>query len=107
MKKPAALAAAVAVPLSLALAGPASAAKTVRVDDDVFRPGSLTIKKGTTVVWRFVGDSPHNAKVSRGPQKFGSPTKSSGRYRKKLRRKGRYTIVCTIHPGMDMKLRVR
>ena len=105
MKKLVALAA--VVPASLALAAPASAAKTVRVGDDFFRPATLSVKKGTVVRWRFVGDSPHNVTVTRGPQKFRSSTKTSGSYRKKMRRKGRYTIVCTIHPGMDMKLRVR
>jgi plastocyanin len=27
--------------------------------------------------------------------------------RKKFRTRGRYTIVCQIHPGMTLKLRVR
>ena len=102
-----ALPALAAVAATAALAPPALAAKTVRVDDDVFRPGSLTISAGTTVVWRWVGDSPHNVTVTRGPVKFRSSTKSSGRFSKRMRRGGRYRIVCTVHPGMVMTLRVR
>ncbi len=96
-----------AVAATAAFAPPAIAAKTVRVDDDVFRPGSLTISSGTTVVWRWVGDNPHNVTVTRGPVKFRSSTKRSGTFSRRMRRGGRYRIVCTIHPGMDMTLRVR
>ncbi len=100
-----ALAAAAAV---AALAPSASGAtKTVRVDDDVFRPGSLSIRVGDTVRWRWVGDNPHNVTVTRGRQKFKSGTKRSGTFSRRIRRGGRYTIVCTVHPGMDMTLRVR
>ena len=97
-----------AVAATAALVPSATAAtKTVRVDDDVFRPGSLSIRVGDTVRWRFVGDNPHNVTVTKGKQRFRSGTKSSGTYRKRIRRGGRYKIVCTIHPGMDMTLRVR
>jgi plastocyanin len=106
MKKKLAVPAA-AVVAATAFAIPSGAATTVRVDDDVFRPGKVTVNSGTTVVWRFVGDSPHNVTVTRGPVKFKSGTKSSGRYSKKLRRGGTYRIVCTIHSGMDMTLKVR
>jgi plastocyanin len=93
---------------SLFAAAPiADSATTVRVDDDVFRPASLTIRAGSTVTWRWVGDNPHNVTVTRGPVKFRSSTKSSGTYSKRIRRGGRYRIVCTVHPGMDMTLRAR
>ena len=107
MKKPALAVAAIAVAGATAFAIPSGAATTVRVDDDIFRPGTLTVKNGTTVTWRWVGDDPHNVKVRRGPEKFGSRTKTSGRFSHKMRRGGRYRIVCTIHPGMAMTLKVR
>ena len=102
-----ALPALAALATTAALAPTASAVTRVRVDDDVFRPGSVTVRAGTTVVWRWVGDNPHNVTVTRGPVKFRSSTKSSGRFSKRMRRGGRYRIVCTVHPGMDMTLRVR
>ena len=106
-KKLAALAAlAVALSVAVAIAIPAFAATTIRVDDDVFRPGSVRVSKGATVRWRWVGDDPHNVTVRRGPVKFHSITKRSGTYTRTMRRRGTYRIVCTVHPGMDMTLRV-
>jgi plastocyanin len=107
MKKKLAVPAAAIVAVAAIGLPSAPAATTVRVDDDVFKPGSVTVRSGTTVVWRFVGDSPHNVTVTRGPVKFRSGNKTSGRYSKKMRRGGTYKIVCTIHPGMDMTLKVR
>ena len=99
------LAAAIAVVVATAI--PATAATIVRVGDDFFRPGSLSVKKGTTVRWRWVGDSPHNVTVTRGPVKFRSSTKETGTFSRTMRRRGTYRIVCTVHSGMDMTLRVR
>ena len=106
MKKKLAVAV-VATAAAGAAAVPSQAVTTVRVGDDFFRPGSLTVRSGTTVVWRWVGDNPHNVRVARGPVRFRSEVKRSGTYRKRMRRGGRYRIVCDVHPGMDMLLRVR
>ena len=105
MKKLFALAVVIAV--SIAVAVPALAAvRGVRVEDNEFSR-NLTVNKGDTVRWRWVGDNPHNVTVRRGPVRFRSSTKRTGTYSKRMRVRGRYRIVCTIHPGMDMTLRVR
>jgi plastocyanin len=87
-----------------------AASRSVKVGDDYFiRKGStptVTVRKGTTVTWRFRGNDLHNVAVTKGPVLFHSPYKDSGSFSKKMRRAGRYTIVCTIHSGMKMKLRV-
>jgi plastocyanin len=106
MKRPI-IAAAAAAALAAAAIPAHAATKTVRVDDNVFAPKTLSVKRGDTVRFRWVGDAPHNVVVTRGPQRFRSSIMRSGSYRKRLRRRGTYTIVCTIHPGMTMKLRVR
>ena len=98
--------AAIAIATAAAVAIPSNAATSVRVDDDVFRPGTVRVSKGTTVRWRWVGDDPHNVTVRRGPVKFRSATKRSGTFTRTMRRRGLYRIVCTVHPGMDMTLRV-
>ncbi len=98
--------AAIAVATTAAAAIPSGAATSVRVDDDVFRPGTVRVSKGATVRWRWVGDSPHNVTVTKGPVKFRSSTKRIGTFTRTMRRRGTYRIVCTIHPGMDMTLRV-
>ena len=92
------------------LAAGAMAAKSIKVGDDYYvRPSGVpkvTVSKGTTVRWRFAGDNPHTVTVSKGPVKFNSGMKSSGTYSKKLRKRGTYTIYCTIHGASDQKMRL-
>ena len=98
----------IAAGLLAALAIPALAAtKTVKLGDNFFSPKRLSVTKGTIVRWRWTGRAPHNVTVTKGPVKFRSSTMRSGSYSKRMRRRGSYTIVCTIHPGMQMSLRVR
>jgi plastocyanin len=105
VKKLVALIAVVAV-VGIAASAPA-ATRTVRVADNVFRPSSLTARVGDTLRFRWVGRAPHNVRVARGPQRFSASTRRRGTFSVRVRRAGSYRIVCTIHPGMDMRLRVR
>ena len=86
---------------------PAGAATSIKLKDDLFAPKSASVSKGSTVVFRWAGKAPHNVTVSKGPVKFHSSTKERGTYTKKLTRAGTYTIICTIHPGMSLTLKVR
>jgi plastocyanin len=107
--------AAVLALLAWLLAAPASggAAKSVAVGDNFFvRDGgvpTVSVAKGTKVTWRWTGRSLHNVTVTKGPATFRSGSKTSGRFSKRLRRAGTYTIVCTVHGARDqsMKLVVR
>jgi plastocyanin len=102
-----------AVPaLTAAVAIPALAAtKSVEVGDDYFVRDSgvptVTVKKNDSVRWRWEGKHPHNVTVTSGPVKFHSSTKKSGTFTKKVTRKGTYRIICTIHSGMKMTLKVK
>ena len=58
------------------------------------------------MTFRWAVKAPHNVKVNSGPVKFASAIKTSGTYKRKMTRKGTYKIVCTIHPGMNLTLRV-
>jgi plastocyanin len=91
-----------------------AAAKTrsVKVGDDFFvRKGSaptVSVKKGVTVKWRWTGNDQHNVVVQKGPTSFQSALKTKGTFKKKMRKKGTYTIICNIHaPDMRMKLKVK
>jgi plastocyanin len=91
--------------------GPAAAkTRSIKIGDDYFVRASgvatITVKKGTTAKWRWTGNDAHNV-VASGPASFQSFVKSSGTYKHKMKKKGTYTIVCTIHSGMRMKLKVR
>jgi plastocyanin len=95
-----------------ALAVPAMAAtRSVKVGDDYFvKSGSrptVTVKRNDTVKWVWKGKSAHNVFVTKGPKKFHSKTIASGSFAHKMTAKGTYTIVCTIHSGMEMTLKVK
>jgi plastocyanin len=107
MKRLLAVLAAVAI-VAAVLAIPAMAAtRTITIGDNFFRPASATVSKGTNVKWVWQGKLAHNVTVKKGPAKFKSSTKPKGTFSKVLTRAGTYTIVCTIHPGMQMTLKVR
>lgn len=76
----------------------AAATKRVKVGDLFFKKLSITIESGDTVTWMWVGEARHNVTVKRGPRKFHSRTKTSGTYEKKLRKRGTYRYICTVHP---------
>jgi plastocyanin len=96
-----------AVAAAAAVAVPAESATTsVSVRDNVFAPKAKTVKRGDTVrfVWR--GRAPHDVVIT-GPRRARSEVQVSGTYRYRATRRGAHRVVCTIHPGMRMSLRVR
>jgi plastocyanin len=97
-------------------AAPAQAGKrSVRIYDNYFLPDSLTVKRGTVVVWRWPGADEagdvHDVKLKSGPKgakKFHSEAAATDfSFRRRLKVPGRYRIVCTLHEEMTMKIRVR
>jgi plastocyanin len=105
---------AVAVAAAILAAEAHADTRTVRVGDNWFvRSGAenptVTVRKGDRVTWRWVGDSLHSVRVARGPVTFSSGTpKSSGTFSRRLRRRGTYRILCSVHPAKQkMTLRVR
>ena len=91
----------------LLASGAASGAPTVGVEDFSFTPASTSVKRGSTVTFRWTGSAPHNVTVTSGPVKFHSPTQKKGTYKRKLTRKGTYSFKCTLHPFMKGRLRVK
>ena len=67
----------------------------------------MTVSKGTTVRWNWTGRRQHNVVVQSGPARFQSQLKRDGSFSRKMRKRGKYKIVCSIHaPDMAMTLRV-
>ena len=99
MRKLIALAAVVALAIT---AIPAFAAtKTVKVDDNFFSPKTLRVKKGSKIKFVWTGDAPHNVKGAG----INIGTRTSGSRTIKVKRGGKF--VCTIHPGMEGRIRLR
>jgi plastocyanin len=102
----------VAVAALTALGGTAGAAPktTITLGDNFFSPSSKTVRRGTKVRFKWVGRNRHNVTKASGPGGgFASrTTRSRGvNFAKKFKRGGTYSLVCTIHAGMGMTLRVK
>jgi plastocyanin len=98
------------VGLAIALVAPAAAGAKVKVKlkDDRFAPTSVTVAKGTTVKWVWRGKHKHDVAVASGPSFFRSERKRSGSFKKRMKARGTYQLVCTVHsPDMAMTLVVR
>ena len=102
----------VATALAL-LALPAAAGTTpaVKIGDNFFKPGKVTIQKGQKVVWRWKGSNPHNVALKKpgsGNVSKRSAVKASGKFRYRFRKTGKWKVLCEIHPSsMRMKVVVK
>jgi plastocyanin len=87
----------------------AGGSKTVKVDDDVYSPKTLKVSPGTKVKFKWVGNHTHNVVKKSGPGgSFSSTTTSQDgvQFTHKFKKKGTYKLICTVHPGMKMKVKV-
>lgn len=106
MKRLLALALALAAVAAVLAAPSLAATRSVSVKNNFFTPRSVSISKNTTVRWVWRGGGRHNVVVSSGPVHFRSSIRRSGTYRHKFSRRGTYRILCTVHSGMTMTVRV-
>jgi plastocyanin len=69
--------------------------------DDFFDPAQLTVKVGTTVTWKVVGQHIHDLAARDGS--FEEPTMNTGQtFSYTFTRPGRYPYVCKQHEGDGM-----
>ena len=116
MTRSLALPAALAAGAALLCAAPADAGgpqnKTVKLYDNYFLPDELKVSKGSTVTWKWPLDpiDVHDVKLKKGPdgvRRFHSEPASSGYvFKRTLKVRGTYKIVCTLHEEMTMTIRV-
>jgi plastocyanin len=59
-----------------------------------FKPKTLTVKRGTTVHWKWDSNAPHNVWFS---NRRHSDTGSSGTYKRTFKKARTYRYVCTVH----------
>ena len=109
--------AALALGAVLALGPAADAAKapkkSVKIGDNFFSPKRMTVKAGTVVTWKWSSDNAdsHNVKLKTGPKgvkRFTSEIAATDySYKKKLSKRGSYSLLCTLHEGMTQKITVK
>jgi plastocyanin len=94
---------------AIAAVGPAQAgsSKTVSVKNNSFSPGTVKIKKGGKVVWKWTqGGVPHNVTPIKGGRASRTSSRKGFTYSRTFAKKGTYRFECTIHPG-QMRLTVK
>ncbi|HUR24220.1 MAG TPA: plastocyanin/azurin family copper-binding protein [Acidimicrobiales bacterium] len=68
--------------------------------DIAFKPGTISVKAGDTVSWRFEDKGiAHN--VVADDESFKSDTKESGVFQHTFGGAGTFKYSCTVHPGMN------
>ena len=102
---------------ALQCAAPAhgAARKTVTVGDNYFTPQTLTVKRGTTVTWRWPGydgaGDVHDVGLVAGPKgvkRFRSEAAATDyRFSRRLTVPGTYRLDCSLHHAMRKTLKVR
>src|SRR3954466_9099053 len=87
-------------------AAQAGSTKTVSVKNNSFSPGTVSVKKGGKVTWKWTqGGVPHNVTPASGA---GSATSSKKgfTFSKTFSKKGTFKYHCTIHSSMKMTVKV-
>jgi plastocyanin len=84
--------------------GPARAEDaTVNIDNFTFAPQNLTVKAGTTVIWRNEDDIPHT--VASSTRVFKSKAlDTNDSFSFTFTEPGSYTYFCSLHPHMTAKI---
>jgi len=98
-----------------AVAAAAPKGKTVHIGDNYFLPDAVKVKSGATVTWKWPGfdeaGDVHDVKLKSGPKgvkKFHSQAASVDySFKRKLKKIGKYKIICTLHEDMRMTIRVK
>lgn len=114
-----AVVAALASGAALALAGGAGAVtkkpehKSVKVADNFFSPKKLSVPAGSTITWKWSSRNSEShdvylTKRPKGVRRFHSdPASSDFSFKRKLTKKGTYSLICTFHEEMSQKITVK
>lgn len=87
--------------------------KVVTVNDNYYVPLTLTVNRGSTIVWKWPDDAGdvHDVRLGKRPKGvkvFQSDPGAAGySFTRKLTVPGTYAIVCTLHEEMTMTVKVR
>jgi plastocyanin len=87
--------------------------KKVTVGDDYFAPVKTKVPRGTRIVWKWlsVNGNTHDVKLKKAPKgvkKFHSdPAAADFTFKRRLKVKGTYFIVCTFHENMVQTITVK
>ncbi|MBA2383636.1 MAG: hypothetical protein H0V68_03095 [Actinobacteria bacterium] len=96
------------MPLPRAPRGPVSKALSTWVGDFRYGAERVSIRRGSTFTWRFVGSFAHDVTVVGGPEGFSAPWTQRGTFRHRFTKPGTYRLFCSLHPAkMVQQITVR
>jgi plastocyanin len=87
--------------------------RTIELGDNYFAPEKVTVKRNTTIAWKWpdLTSDGHDVALKKGPKgvkKFASEEAAAAyTYKRKLTVPGTYRIVCTLHDEMKMTITVK
>ena len=87
-------------------AEPSAAAASVKIDNFVFGPQTLTVPVGATVTWTNSDDIPHTSVSTEGVFKS-KVLDTDEQFSYTFTKAGTYPYYCTIHPKMTGKIVVQ
>jgi len=79
------------------------ATKTIAMKDDLFKPKTVTVARGTTIKWVNRGESAHTT-TSRKTGLWDRTLSSGQSYSRKFKRAGTFRYFCKFHDGMVGKI---
>ena len=69
------------------------------VSEYQFHAQRVSLRRGATFRWRFVGGIPHDVTLASGPVGIASPSMRSGSFSFHFTRPGTYNFYCSLHPA--------
>lgn len=85
----------------------AGTSKTVAVKNNAFSPGTVKIRKGDRVVWKWTqGGVPHNVTPAAGGAGSKTTSRKGATFAKTFSKRGTFKYVCTIHSSMRITVKV-
>ena len=87
--------------------------KKVKVADNFYSPKKLSVPRNSTIVWKWsnLNGETHDVYLDskpKGVKRFQStPAATFYSFKRKLRKPGKYRIICTFHEDMAMRITVR
>jgi plastocyanin len=85
----------------------AGSSKTVAVKNNSFSPGTVKIRKGGKVVWKWTqGGVAHNVTPASGGSGSKTTSKKGFTFAKTFSKAGTFKYICTIHSSMKVTVKV-
>jgi plastocyanin len=85
----------------------AGSSKTVAVKNNAFSPGTVKIRRGDKVVWKWTqGGVAHNVTPASGAAGSKTTSKKGFTFSKTFSKAGTFKYVCTIHSSMKVTIKV-